>query len=92
LERLILETDCPWCDIRQTHAGYSHIQSAFPSKKEKQYSRDIGKEFCVKNRTEPCHVAQVAEVVAGIKSLSVEEVVNVCCKNVHDLFGSLEKS
>mmetsp|Transcript_25845 Transcript_25845/g.53441 ORF Transcript_25845/g.53441 Transcript_25845/m.53441 type:complete len:481 (+) Transcript_25845:121-1563(+) len=93
LESLILETDCPWCDIRPTHAGFSYIQTIFPCKKEKQYNKDLGKMgFCVKNRTEPCHVAQVAEVVAGLKGLKVKEVVDICCgKNVCELFGKLEK-
>lgn len=36
-------------------------------------------------------VAQIAEVIAGIKGIDVEEVVNVSCQNVYDLFGSLEK-
>ena len=90
LNRIILETDCPWCDIRPTHAGYDYVQTTFPYVKEKQYSKE--KEFCVKNRTEPCHVAQVAEVVAGIKGLDVREVVEVCCgSNVYELFGLLEK-
>eukprot|EP00581_Thalassiosira_minuscula_P007682 CAMPEP_0183707572 /NCGR_PEP_ID=MMETSP0737-20130205/4116_1 /TAXON_ID=385413 /ORGANISM="Thalassiosira miniscula, Strain CCMP1093" /LENGTH=367 /DNA_ID=CAMNT_0025935277 /DNA_START=248 /DNA_END=1351 /DNA_ORIENTATION=+ len=93
LQNLILETDCPWCDIRPSHAGSQYVQTTFPTKKDKQYTREMGlKEgFCVKNRTEPCHVSQVAEVVAGVKGLDVEEVVTVCCQNVYDLFGSLEK-
>lgn len=92
LDRLILETDCPWCDIRPTHASMKYVQTTFPTKKEKQYSRELGsKDFCVKNRTEPCHVAQIAEVVAGIKGVDVKEVVDICNKNVYDLFGSLEK-
>ncbi|KAL7507029.1 hypothetical protein ACHAXN_004247 [Cyclotella atomus] len=92
LESIILETDCPWCDIRPTHAGYSHITTTFPSKKEKQYNRDAGREFCVKNRTEPCHVVQVAEVIAGVKMLKVSEVLERCCRNVFHLFGNLDKS
>ncbi len=93
LESLILETDCPWCDIRPTHAGFSYIQTTFPCKKEKHYNKDLGQEgYCVKNRTEPCHVAQVAEVVAGLKDLDVKEIVDICCgKNVYELFGKLEK-
>lgn len=91
LERLILETDCPWCDIRPSHAGAAHVRTTFPTKKDKQYNRELGKEFCVKNRTEPCHVAQVAEVVAGVKGLDVREVVEACNGNVRDLFPHLEK-
>lgn len=91
LDRVILETDCPWCDIRPSHASAEYVQTTFPTKKDKQYTRELGEEYCVKNRTEPCHVAQVAEVVAGIRGEEVEEVVKVCCQNVYDLFGSLEK-
>jgi len=105
LERLILETDCPWCDIRPSHASANYVQTTFPTKKDKQYTRELGSGggggvsssnkdgdgFCVKNRTEPCHIAQVAEVVAGIKGVDVREVVDVCSRNVYDLFGSLEK-
>lgn len=54
LDRLILETDCPWCDIRPTHASMQYVTTTFPTKKEKKYTRELGKEFCVKNRTEPC--------------------------------------
>ena len=81
----------PWCDIRNTHSSMKYVKTTFPTKKEKQYTRELGKEFCVKNRTEPCHVAQIAEIIAGIKDVEVEQVVDACCKNVHDLFGSLEK-
>lgn len=89
LGSIILETDCPWCDIRVTHSGYSYVKTTFPSKKEKQYNRDVGKEFCVKNRTEPCHVLQVAEVIAGVKELDVIQVLDTCCSNVFDLFGAI---
>ena len=64
-----------------------YVKTTFPTKKEKQYTRELGKEFCVKNRTEPCHVAQIAEIIAGIKDVEVEQVVETCCRNVHDLFG-----
>jgi len=91
LDKLILETDCPWCDIRPTHSGYEHLQTTFPTKKEKQYNRELAKDFCVKNRTEPCHVAQVAEVIAGVKGLDVADVVAASNRNVFRVFGDLEK-
>lgn len=91
LDNIILETDCPWCDIRPTHASFEHLRTTFRTKKEKQYNRVLAKDFCVKNRTEPCHVAQVAEVVAGVKSLDVAEVVLASNRNVFCVFGDLEK-
>jgi len=97
LNRLILETDCPWCDIKPTHAGYEYINSGstttastlYPTMKDKKYNRELG--YCVKNRTEPCHVIQVARVVAGVKCVSIEDVVRVCNQNAHDLFGGLNR-
>jgi TatD DNase family protein len=92
LNRLILETDCPWCDIRPTHASYQYVQTTFPTLKEKQYSKEVDKvKYCVKNRTEPCHVVQVAEVIAALHGVDVQVVATVCHQNVLDLFGDLEK-
>ncbi len=88
LHRLILETDCPWCDIRPTHASYQYVHTTFPTLKEKQYSKELEKEkYCVKNRTEPCHVVQVAEVIAALHKVDVQEVAIVCRRNALDLFG-----
>jgi len=61
--RILLETDAPWCDIRATHAGHHLISTKFESKKEKKFEMGI----TVKNRQEPCHIVQVLEVVAGAR-------------------------
>ena len=83
LDKILLETDCPWCDIRQSHASYQYVQTKFETKNEKKFERGC----CVKSRSEPCHIIQVAEVVAGVKGLDLSEVVNVCFKNSCDFFG-----
>ncbi len=83
LEKLMIETDCPWCDIRATHAGYEHVQTKFPTKPEKKYEKD----HCVKGRYEPCHIIQVAQVIAGIKSISTQEVAKVTTQNAINVFG-----
>jgi TatD DNase family protein len=77
LNRLLLETDCPWCDIRQTHAGSSYLKTKFPTKQEKKWEPG----HCVKSRAEPCHMIQVAEVVAGAKTCSVKYVAEACYEN-----------
>jgi TatD DNase family protein len=87
LDRIVLETDCPYCDIRPTHAGYQYLtettrQLLPASKPEKKYERGL----LVKNRQEPCHILQVAEIVAGCKELSLEQVAAACLENTNRLF------
>jgi len=83
LNRLLLETDCPWCDIRPTHAGWRFVQSKFPTKPDKKWENG----HCVKSRTEPCHMIQVAEIVAGLKGCSVKEVADICYENSIRFYG-----
>lgn len=85
LDRILLETDCPWCDIRPTHAGSMHIKTQFVTKPEKKYDVNC----CVKGRYEPCHIVQVAEVIAGVKGITKEEVAVTSKRNAFNLFKSM---
>ncbi|KAG1665063.1 hypothetical protein FOA52_012482 [Chlamydomonas sp. UWO 241] len=67
--RLMLETDCPWCEIRSTHAGKQYIKSAGVEARDRK-KHDPTK--MVKSRNEPCNMVQVLEVVAGHRG--VEDV------------------
>jgi TatD DNase family protein len=58
-DKLMLETDAPWCEIRSTHASFKYwknvdesIQKLYapPSKKKEKFERG----FMVKSRNEPC--------------------------------------
>ncbi|KAK4549816.1 hypothetical protein LTR36_005117 [Oleoguttula mirabilis] len=73
LERLQIETDGPWCDMRPSHASAQYLKDApeLPKavKKEKWSTK-----FMVKGRNEPCAIPRVAWAVAAIKGVSVEEV------------------
>ena len=73
LERLQIETDGPWCEMRpsQTSAKFTKDAPPLPKavKKEK-WSADC----MVKGRNEPCTITHVAHAIAGIKGVSVEEV------------------
>ena len=86
LDRLLVETDCPWCDIRQTHAGSGFVKTKFDTKTEKKYQ--VG--FCVKGRYEPCHIVQVCEVIAGVKGISAEEVAQASKQNALKLFPKMD--
>ncbi|KAL2534546.1 TatD related DNase [Abeliophyllum distichum] len=66
VERMMIETDSPYCEIKNTHAGISYVQSLWPSKKKEKYDPDS----TVKGRNEPCLARQVLEVVAGCKGIA----------------------
>ncbi|EYU18106.1 hypothetical protein ABFS82_10G060300 [Erythranthe guttata] len=66
VERMMIETDSPYCEIKNTHAGMNFVKSSWPSKKKEKYDPDC----LVKGRNEPCLVRQVLEVVAGCKGIA----------------------
>lgn len=66
VERMMIETDSPYCEIKKTHAGVSFVKSSWPSKKKEKYDQ----ECIVKGRNEPCLVRQVLEVVGGCKGVT----------------------
>ncbi|XP_011094244.1 putative deoxyribonuclease TATDN1 [Sesamum indicum] len=66
LERMMIETDSPYCEIKNSHAGVNFVKSSWPSKKKEKYDPDC----IVKGRNEPCLVRQVLEVVAGCKGIA----------------------
>eukprot|EP01134_Creolimax_fragrantissima_P001530 CFRG1530T1 len=86
IERLMIETDAPWCDIRRTHASFEHTDvSALPIAKKKER----WEEGCmVKGRNEPCTLRNVLEVVASIKGIDVYEVSDQIYKSTMKLFFS----
>jgi TatD DNase family protein len=82
LDRLVLETDCPYCEIRRTHAAYGWIQSHWNTVSCKKYEPGS----CVKGRTEPCHIRQVAEIVSKLHGFSIEQVAKQVFHNTMKLF------
>jgi len=78
LERMQIETDGPWCQIRSTHASAEYLKDmpdylkpeVMEEKKKEKF--EVGKR--VKGRNEPCAISEVAWVVAKVKGISFEEV------------------
>lgn len=83
LSKILLETDCPYCEIKATHAGHKYIQTTFSKKPDKKF--EFG--TMVKGRNEPNQIIQVAEVIAGAKGITVEEVAESCYQNSMDLYA-----
>ncbi|KAG0450680.1 hypothetical protein HPP92_026613 [Vanilla planifolia] len=66
IERMMIETDSPYCEIKNSHAGIHLVKSNWPSKKKEKYDPHC----TVKGRNEPCFVRQVLEVVASCRGIS----------------------
>jgi TatD DNase family protein len=82
MDKLMLETDAPWCGLRPSHASSAHVKTAIQAKDKRKH--DI--ESQVKGRNEPCNICQVCEVVASVKGLSVEDVSAKAYANTMNLF------
>lgn len=84
LDRLMLETDAPWCSITTTHASHKYVSKTVPVEKVKPEKLQAGKG--AKGRNEPSDILVVATVVAGVKGESVETVASAAWENSMKLF------
>ena len=83
LERLLLETDAPWCEIKPTHAGFGYVETKLEVKKKPdKFEWGMG----VKNRCEPWMMRQVLEVVAAVKGVPQDVVARHAHFNARRVF------
>ncbi|KAJ1870760.1 hypothetical protein LPJ55_004421 [Coemansia sp. RSA 990] len=90
VDRLMIETDCPYCDVRRTHAGHKLLEQASmaggwaapDSKKKERWASDS----TVKGRNEPCMIRQVLAVMAQLHSISEEDLAERLFENTKTVF------
>ncbi|KAI0989589.1 hypothetical protein GJ496_001456 [Pomphorhynchus laevis] len=85
LDKILVETDCPWCEIRPSHASYKYVDTHFDEyriKKERHESF-----WMVKGRCEPISIIQVIEVIANLKELPISYVVKELNENAKKIFN-----
>ncbi|EGD83670.1 hypothetical protein PTSG_12148 [Salpingoeca rosetta] len=82
-DKLMLETDCPWCEVRPSHAGFQYVKTKVQAKKADKW--EDGK--YVKSRNEPALITQVLEIVSGCKGEDPEVVAEHAFTNAQRMFG-----
>ena len=87
LDRIMFETDCPYCDIRQSHASHQFVKTQFKTKDKKKYIKVEQDDVLVKTRNEPCKIVQVVEAVAAIRGVDVKELSQIGFENSVKVFG-----
>lgn len=98
LERLMIESDAPWCQIRPTHASWPLLQSYRKSINDSnnellsiEQEQEVKKEKhqmnkMVKGRNEPCNTSQVLQILSIIKETPIDHVAEILYKNSIEMF------
>ncbi|XP_055695405.1 deoxyribonuclease TATDN1 isoform X3 [Lutzomyia longipalpis] len=82
-EKIMIETDAPWCGIRPSHASAKFVKTKFPTVKRKEkWTADQ----LIDGRCEPIQIYQVLEVIAGVKGEDEEKLADLFYKNTMSVF------
>ncbi|EEH53723.1 uncharacterized protein MICPUCDRAFT_10952, partial [Micromonas pusilla CCMP1545] len=85
VDRVMLETDAPWCGIKRSHAGYEHVRTTWTAKDKKKFD-EFDETTTVKDRCEPCHVVQVLEVLSRAMGVDEDVLADACHANAMKVF------
>jgi TatD DNase family protein len=87
LDKLLIETDAPYCEIKKSSASFKFVDSIFKNREKKNNKK---KGFMCKDRNEPCTIIQVLEVISKIKQVDKKELSEICYQNSLNCFGLKE--
>ena len=87
-DRIMLETDAPYCDIKPTHASFKFVESKFDQviRRMDTYDPEKHHDFVLKGRNEPCSMIQVLEVVAALKEIDKIELAEIVLNTTNKVF------
>ena len=88
-EKILLETDAPYCDVRPTHPGYKYLSPDTIPKNFKPEKFQPGS--MVKGRNEPACISQIAAIVAKARKTDRDFLINKVHENTLRLFKHLAR-
>ncbi|EKM61307.1 uncharacterized protein PHACADRAFT_168741 [Phanerochaete carnosa HHB-10118-sp] len=92
VEKLMLETDAPWCSMTSTQASRRHLKSLPPPLNSLYFPQATKPESFVygkpvKGRNEPSAIGGVAWVVSQLHGIALESLADQVWRNTVELFG-----
>ncbi|KAJ5506893.1 TatD family [Penicillium expansum] len=86
LDKLQLETDAPWCEVLSNDPKIAaYLETARPLPASRKHNKFILGQM-VKTRNESCSIERVGLVVAGLKGVTMKEVVEAAWNNSSRMF------
>ncbi|WRT69483.1 uncharacterized protein IL334_006469 [Kwoniella shivajii] len=88
LNKILLETDAPWCSITTSHASHQYLPSIDSGlviekvNKPEKYKDSLG----VKGRQEPGDIGVIAHIVASLKDITIQDLSEQVWVNTLNLF------
>lgn len=89
VDRLLLETDAPWCSIKPSSPAFRFVTTQFETVKKPE-KFEVGKG--VKDRCEPCDIIRVAEVLASARGVPISVISEAAFSNTRNLFNLKDDS
>ncbi|KAJ2890408.1 hypothetical protein IWW38_004148, partial [Coemansia aciculifera] len=90
VDRLMIETDCPYCEIRPTHASHKLLATSAWTLPESKRKERWASECMVKSRNEPCAMRQVLHVLATLHGIDEVEMAAALYDNTLRVFSNID--
>ena len=87
VDKLLIETDAPFCEIKSTNAAFKLVDTFFKDRLKKEKMK---KGRMCKERNEPCTIIQVLEALSKVKNIDKGELAKKCYENSLLLFDIKE--
>ncbi|KAM0685172.1 hypothetical protein COBT_003619 [Conglomerata obtusa] len=80
INKILVETDAPYCNIGKSYDGYKYIKSHL--QESKKYNQDS----IFKGRNEPCKIILVIEALSEIYNIEYNKLKGILYKNALEFF------